>query len=220
MKALLITLIFLAIFAPIYIIKMDYKTSSHIKPVLEITSIEAAEPIPITEKHTVISVHFNIVEETPTPTLIPTAMPTIEATPTIIPTIEPTVDPISNLHTPYLLDRNEAQTFMEYDQTDKIPYSEGFKCGSYAHTVIDNAWSFGIVARYTIVLGDELGSNGHAIVCFPTLEGNVYVDATAGDWWAYPTDTTFHTVSMLDPNYYGFAPMNIDGFATYQEYGK
>ncbi len=44
MRALLVTLIFLAIFAPAYIIKMDYKTKSFKIPKLQIYSVKPVFP--------------------------------------------------------------------------------------------------------------------------------------------------------------------------------
>lgn len=215
MRALLLTLIFLAIFAPIYIIRMDYKVSSHIKPTLEIVSVEPVTPE--TTPEPLIHIHFNISDE-PEPTIEPTLIPTIE------PTVKPTtiIPPIDPLHTPYLLDRDEVQTFMLNDQTDRIPYTSDFMCGSFAHTVINNAWELGIVGRYTVVRSTEW-TLSHAIICFPTLnDGNVFVDATAGDYWAYPNSDnhTFYTISMIDPTHHGFGMTVMDGYVIYQEYGK
>ncbi len=180
---------------------------------------------PVKKPVIVLTFTHNAADPTPTPTAAPS--PTPEATIEYVyiwPTVTPsaTIDPIASLNKPYLLDRNQVQTFMLWDMTDQHPYTSDYMCGSFAHTVIDNAWAFGIVGRYTVVWSPEW-SLSHAIICFPTVnDGNVFVDATAGDWWAYPDNDnkTFYTVSMIDPTRHGFGITSMTGYVIYQEYGK
>jgi hypothetical protein len=158
----------------------------------------------------------NFVVPTPSPTLESTIVPMPIIIPTPVPTATPFTTPLpsySTLHTPYLLNREEVKIFMLHDQTDKIPYTAEFLCIQFADTVVNNARSIGITASSVIVTWANVRNN-HAIVVFPTVEdGEVYVDATCGDWWVDMEygQGNYDSYSMTDDNWHWYYDMTLAG---------
>jgi hypothetical protein len=82
--------------------------------------------------------------------------------------------------------------------------------------VIANAEANGIEAKMVIL---QLASNpiSHAIVMFPTSEGEIYVDATCGDWWVELIygEGNYKSYSMTDPNIHWFYGETLTGYGIY-----
>jgi hypothetical protein len=149
---------------------------------------------------------------TPTPTIEPTPVPIVEPIP--IPTVSYTIDTLTK---PQLLNREQVKWFMLYDQTDKHPYTPDFMCGAFATTVVTNASVIGIDARYVILFWQNK-IIPHAIVMFPTLEdGEVFVDATCGDWWVEMNygEGNYKSYSMTNPDVHWFYGDTLTSFEIY-----
>lgn len=126
--------------------------------------------------------------------------------------IEPVIVDFTPVTIEPLLNKGQVEQFMLSDATDQHPYTEDYKCGSFAEDVIANASAMGIEANYIIVKWE--GSYiVHAIVMFPTIEdGDVYVDATSGDWWVDFSfgDNAYNSYLMTEPNHCGFCNETLD----------
>ena len=122
--------------------------------------------------------------------------------------------PIVILPTPIIPLQNKSQVkqFMLEDTTDKNPYTDTYKCGNFADDVVANATANGIEADVIIVLW-EGSYTPHAIVLFPTIDdGDVYVDATSGDWWVNFSlgEGEYNSYSMTSETQFGFKDKTVD----------
>lgn len=71
----------------------------------------------------------------------------------------------------------ELKAFISQDQTDKIPYTLSFRCGSYAERIHNNAEAGGIKAAFVVVRFTD--GEYHALNTFNTVDqGPVYVECT------------------------------------------
>ena len=79
----------------------------------------------------------------------------------------------------------ELREFLEWDDTDALPYIEGkFDCCGYAITLRDRAWRYGI--RCAFIEVSFSGSKGHVLNAFETTDkGLIYVDVVGSDKMAY-----------------------------------
>lgn len=131
----------------------------------------------------------------------------------IIHAIEPAPDSPSESYTP-LLHRGQVAEFMLADNTSDNAYTTGmtrYTCGYFARDVVLNARAQGIEAYRVIITWEDSWS--HAIVVFPTIfSGDVYVDATQGDWWVEMRDGRYYSWSMTDENFHSWYDMPIDNY--------
>jgi hypothetical protein len=113
-----------------------------------------------------------------------------------------------------LQNRGQVEQFMLSDPTDQHPYTEDYKCGSFAQDVVDNASAMGIEAYYIIVKWED-SYIVHAIVLFPTIEdGDVYVDATQADWWVNFElgEGNYYSYLMTDPSQRTFTDKTLEAY--------
>ena len=121
----------------------------------------------------------------------------------------PTPTPVPSIT--LLQNKSQVESFMLADTTSQNPYTDTYKCGNFANDVVVNATAKGIQAKVIIVLW--VGSYvPHAIVLFPTAEGDIYVDATSGDWWVDfgLGDYEYNSYSMTDSTQFGFKDKTVE----------
>lgn len=105
-----------------------------------------------------------------------------------------------------LKDKMQVEQFMLSDTTDQHPYTADYRCGSFTADVIANASELGIEAHYIILKWDD-SPTLHSIIRFPTIEnGDVFVDATSGDWLVDYSfnSSSFNSFLMTNTSHYGF----------------
>jgi hypothetical protein len=109
-----------------------------------------------------------------------------------------------------LQNKSQVETFMLADTTSQLPYTDTYKCGDFANDVVVNATAKGIEAKVIVVLWDDSYTT-HAIVVFPTAEGDIYVDATSGDWWVNfgLGDSEYNSYLMTDSTQFGFKDKTV-----------
>lgn len=138
-------------------------------------------------------------------------IPTIEVSILSISIADPTPTPMATA-TPILplQNRSQVEQFMLADTTNNNPYTDTYKCGNFADDVVANAIANGIEANVIIVLW-EGSYTPHAIVLFPTEEGDIYVDATSGDWWVNFKlgEGEYNSYSMTDATQFGFKDKTV-----------
>jgi len=113
-----------------------------------------------------------------------------------------------------LQNRAQVEQFMLSDTTDQHPYTEDYKCGSFAKDVVANATATGIEAYYVIIKWED-SYIVHAIVLFPTIEdGDVYVDATQADWWVNFElgEGNYYSYLMTDPSQRTFTDKTLEAY--------
>ena len=106
--------------------------------------------------------------------------------------------------------RGDVMQFMLADDASEHPYTDGYKCGKFARDVVENAREQGVEAYRVIVEFKE--SSSHAIVLFPTLTGDVYVDSTCGDWWVEIIDGQYYSWSMVDDNVHSWYNVSVSDY--------
>jgi hypothetical protein len=209
MRIIAVVCILIGILIPTLVIYVDQIDRPTVR--VEIISIEEiALPTPSVPFMTGYFVYY------PEPTAEPTPEPTIE------PTIEPIYYPtptitLATLNRPQLLNREQVKWFMLYDKTDQNTYTPDFKCGQFSRGVMSNAGANGIEVKFVIL---QLASNpiSHAIVMFPTIEdGEVFVDATCGDWWVEMNygEGNYKSYSMTNPDVHWFYGDTLLGYGIY-----
>lgn len=110
-----------------------------------------------------------------------------------------------------LQNKSQVEAFMLEDTTNQNPYTDTYKCGNFANDVVVNATAKGIEAKVIVVLW--VGNyTPHAIVLFPTAEGDIYVDATSGDWWVNfgLREGEYNSYSMTCSSCYGFKDKTVE----------
>jgi hypothetical protein len=176
------------------------------------------EPIPVTITFTEVP----LATPEPTPTPVPTSVPTIiyaqAPTPTPIACPRPEYQgeawytTSTNIQKPDgstiiqykygtampLQNRAEVEQFMRWDTSDQI---QGYNCADYTDAVCINASKHEIIA-YPVVLYFTDGKV-HSIVLFPTVaDGDVFIEVTQGDWWAYPVQgEQYNSINFDNPDY-------------------
>ena len=121
-----------------------------------------------------------------------------------------------------LQNKRQVEQFMLADTTDQHPYTSTYQCGNYSADVVANASKLGIEAQVVIVVWKDHPIT-HAIVLFPTVDdGDVYVDATAGDYWVdfKGGEGNYNSYSMQSPVVYGFHNLTIYLYGITDEYGS
>jgi len=107
-------------------------------------------------------------------------------------------------------DKAQIKDFMLSDNTSENVYSTGverYTCGYFARDVVLNAREQGFEA-YRVIITWE-GCASHAIVLFKTDSGDIYVDATQGDWWVEIKDGRYYSWSMTDESFHSWWDMPI-----------
>jgi hypothetical protein len=211
MRIFLIICILIGILIPTLVIYVDQQDSPKLRvEIMSIEEIVLPTPTPSTPFVTGL-----FVPSYP-PTVEPTSEPTVE--PTVIPTIEPTITMTFNdLTTPQLKNREQVKWFMLWDKTDLNTYTPDFKCGQFARYVIASANAHGIEAKF-VILQLDCNPIPHAIVMFPTVEdGEVFVDATCGDWWVEMNygEGNYKSYSMTNPDVHWFYGDTLLGYGIY-----
>jgi len=121
-----------------------------------------------------------------------------------------------------LQNKSQVKQFMLSDATDQHPYTDSYQCGSFARAVVHNASIRGLEA-YVISLLLDGSSVLHAIVQFPTVDdGDIYVDATSGDWWVDfdMVPSRYCSYSMLNESQYGFYGKSIVFYSVHNSDGS
>lgn len=109
---------------------------------------------------------------------------------------------------------SQVKEFMAWDRTDKKKYTDDFMCGSFARNVIRNAEQNNINAGQ-VVLKLSGYDSVHIIVVFPTVyDGDVFVDATQGDWWvdSLVVGNEYHSCSMYNSEKHTFENSIIEAY--------
>ena len=107
-------------------------------------------------------------------------------------------------------DRDRIKAFMLSDNTSDNAYTTGverYTCGYFARDVVLNARKQGFDA-YRVIITWE-GCASHAIVLFKTDSGDIYVDATQGDWWVEIIDGRYYSWSMTDDSVHSWYDMPV-----------
>ena len=107
-------------------------------------------------------------------------------------------------------DRDRIKAFMLADNTSENTYTLTYKCGSFARDVVLNAREQGF-DTYRVIITWE-GCESHAIVLFKTDSGDIYVDATQGDWWVEMRDGRYYSWSMTDEDFHSWYDMPIQDY--------
>lgn len=111
-----------------------------------------------------------------------------------------------------LQNRAEVEQFMRWDSTDTHP---NYNCANFVNDICDIASRHEIQA-YPVVLWFK-DNTVHAIILFPTEEGDVFIDATQSDWWAYPVvGELYNPVNFYNPSRsYCTTPKVLDRMVIY-----
>src|SRR5574343_730499 len=110
-------------------------------------------------------------------------------------------------------DRDRIKAFMLADNNSDNAYTTGverYTCGYFARDVVLNAREQGFDA-YRVIITWE-GCASHAIVLFKTDSGDIYVDATQGDWWVEMRDGRYYSWSMTDENVHSHCDLPIQDY--------
>lgn len=72
---------------------------------------------------------------------------------------------------------DEMMAFIHWDETDKLKYTDNFKCAEFGTTIHDKAEWYGIKAHIVILIFSD--GSGHLLNAFNTTDqGLIYVDCT------------------------------------------